>query len=551
MLMAFSGTDVPWAQFQELNDEATYEDYLDFVEQRRVDPVKQSRAFRDGKNYIEDMLRNEEAVDRLIGTVKGIAVLKYLGGRVSAPIVNLTALVTSVPAAMNGFAGIPLHKTMGYVARASKLYGQYKFGDKAALDDDVRALFDEIEANGWHNAQYNREALAVLRGKMGRTWDNIIDWGMIGFGVTEQLNRVATIAGTYLGMKEQGGADHEAMLKTAKYVSDQAHGTYGKVNYPMLARGGHAAAQVIKSFYVFKNFSHNYLLTMKDLWGPGWTPEHGKAFLYMAASPAALAGTGAFVGAPIVKGLLKGLGVGGDDPEEGFYAWLLRTFGQWAETLGRYGLTGLAGINIKGSLDIGIADLPTDLEKLGGAPWSVVKDLWEGGKLITKGDTMKGIERMAPLSLAAPVKAYREATEGLTTKTNAPIWWGTQRAKADPVDAALRSLSFNPAKIARIREKKWAETQQEERYRQQRSEIQARINKFVLTPAAKRDPETAREIQQDADEYNRKIRDAGLTGIIPQITPKSVIQNLLRNFRPARKEVVRRFKEERAAGGSR
>ncbi|MBW2094198.1 MAG: hypothetical protein JRI80_04850 [Deltaproteobacteria bacterium] len=119
---------------------------------------------------------------------------------------------------------------------------------------------------------------------------------MIGFGVTEQLNRVATILGAYMGMKNHKPAGYDDMLSLAKRISDQAHATYGKANYPALARGQHLTAHAMKSFYVFRTFSHNYLLTMKDLWGSGWKPRHGKAFLYMALAPAALAGAGIVTG---------------------------------------------------------------------------------------------------------------------------------------------------------------------------------------------------------------------------------------------------------------
>ena len=79
-------------------------------------------------------------------------------------------------------------------------------------------------------------------------------------------------------------------------MSEQAHATYGKAKWPFIARGSNPAAQVMKAFYVFGTFSHNYLLTMKNLWDDSWKPEHGKAFTYMAISPAILSGVGGVVG---------------------------------------------------------------------------------------------------------------------------------------------------------------------------------------------------------------------------------------------------------------
>ena len=539
MLLHFTGTDISWEDFQGMEPDATYEDYLKLIEERRVDPVNQPNAFKEGKSYMEHMLRNEEAIDRFTGSIKGIAVLKYLGGRVSAPLVNLTAMVTSVPASMEGFGNIPIHKTFGYLTKAGKLYAKYKFGDRKALPKDIRLLFDEIHNRGWHNAQYNREALAVLRGKAGRGWDKLIDWSMIGFGATEQINRVTTIAGAYLGLKAQGQTDHDAMLETAKKISDQAHATYGKANYPAIARGQHPAAQFMKAFYVFKTFSHNYMLTMKDLWGDSWKPQHGKAFSYMAISPAILAGAGGVVGWDLImKAVAKAFDL--DDPEEELYDYLEANTNEYVARFARFGGFGLIGMNLKGSLEIGVTDLPTSWEDVLGAPGSVVMDFYEGGKSIVKGDVSKGIERIAPLAVAGPFKGYREATEGLTTRTNAPIFYGAQRVKASPTDAILRALSFNPAAIARVREEKWSERKQEFQYRDMRVDIYANIKKFMLQPVDDRTKSDWADIVEDIREYNERIQRMGLTGIIPFITPKSIKANMKRSFKPSKREIRRR-----------
>ena len=544
MLAHFTGTDVSWRQYKELEGgDTTYENYLEFVKERRVDPISQSNAFKEGKSYIEHMLRNEEAVDRFVGAVKGIAVLKYLGGRISAPLVNLTALATSVPASMNGFGNIPLHKTYGYLARASKYYGTYAFGDKNSLPKDIKLLFDEIHENGWHAAQYNREALAVLKSKFGRGWDKAMDMAMLGFGATEKLNRVSTIAGAYLGLKAQGQTDHDAMLALAKKISDQAHGTYGKANWPFIARGTNPAAHVIKAFYVFKTFSHNYLLTMKDLWGPGWTPQHAKAFSYMALSPAILAGAGGIVGWEfIMSAIAKAFDL--DDPEEDLYAWLEKNMGEHAENYARFGAFGMAGINIKGSLEIGLADLPTSWKDILGAPGSVIGDVYEGGKNILKGNVSKGIEQIAPMALAGPVKAYREATEGLTTRTNTPVFYGRDRVKADMTDAILRGLSFNPAAISKVQEQRWSETQQDIKYQGMRNQITSRIKKLMLKPVKDRGKDEWADIIEDIREYNERVKRMSLVGIVPFITEKSIRMNLKRSFKPTKKELRRRSVNE-------
>lgn len=262
--------------------------------------------------------------------------------------------------------------------------------------------------------------------------------------------------GAYFGLRAKQGKDfdHDAALKLAKEISDKAHGVYGKQNLPHFARGPTFTAQVARSFYVFKTFSHNYLLTMYDL---GFRQKEAKAFAFMAIAPGVLAGAGAFVGAPVLKIIASALGIGGDDPEEWVYDQLDKHLGEHAETFGRYGLFGLAGVSLKGSLEIGITDIPTSVKDILGAPGSMVTDIAYGLGDFYKGDVWKGTERMLPHFAGAAMKSIREGTEGLTTRSGAPVFYGREPLVADTVDSVYRFMSFNPARIARVREKQWHE----------------------------------------------------------------------------------------------
>jgi len=263
----------------------------------------------------------------------------------------------------------------------------------------------------------------------------------------------------------------------------------------------------------------------------------------MAVSPAILAGAGGVVGWEIIMSIFGQI-LDSDDPEEDLYGWLAQNMGNNAETFARFGLAGLAGMNIKGSLEIGVTDLPSNLGDLLGAPGSVIADVWEGGASILKGDVSKGLERISPLAVAGPIKAYRERTEGLTTRMNAPIFYGRQQAKADMADAVMRALSFNPAGISKIREKKWAETKQEIKYKEMRNTISSRVYKFMVKPVNERSKSEWTDILEDVREYNERVKRMGLAGIVPFITDKSIQANIKRNFKPTKKELRRRAANE-------
>lgn len=544
-----TGTDIKWSDYKRIKEnegkKAEYPEYIKFVNKRKIDAGEQQNAFNDGVAYMQHMLRNDEQVDRIMGTVKGLAVLKYLGGRVSAPVVNMTAMVTSVPATMKGYAGIPINRSAKYVGQAMNAYRNWSErlnGKKTKLDGWEQDLFKTIEKNGWHKAQLNHEAIAVLQGKLGRSWNKAMELSMIGFGVTEQMNRVSTIAGTYMGIRDRykgtwGQEEHENAIKTAKKVSDRAHGVYGKANLPHFAQGGGIGAQGIRAFYVFRTFSHNYLLTMYDL---GFKKKQASSMLYMALSPAIFAGVGASVFTPILAAIAEGIGM--DDPEEKFYNWLEDTYGKHSEQLARFGLFGAAGygVSLKGSLAIGITDLPTTLEDVVGAPGSMIVDMYRGGKSILRGDVGKGIEKMMPLFLGNVMKAHREYTEGVTTKTNAPVFYGREQIKPDTVAAIYRFFSFNPVQVAGKREKQWKESQLERKYQEKRADVYAKFKRYFLRPANKRTKAEYIDLLTEVRMYNQVIIDNGLYPAIPLITATSIKNNIKRSFRPKKKERYRK-----------
>jgi len=222
------------------------------------------------------------------------------------------------------------------------------------------------------------------------------------------------------------------------------------------------------------------------------------------------------------------------------YNYLQANVGDYAENLARFGGFGLIGMNLKGSLEIGVTDLPTSWKDLLGAPGSVISDFYDGGKNLMQGNISKGIEKISPLAVAGPFKAYREATEGLTTRTNAPIFYGKDRVKADMTDAILRSLSFNPAGIAKVREEKWAERKQEQAWRDRKTKINSRIKKFMLQPVEDRNKADWADILEDVREYNARIKRKKLVGIIPYITGKTIRRDIRRSFRPTKREIRRR-----------
>jgi len=534
LLKAFTGTETSWPEFRDQNEGATYEDYRKHVKEMMIDQREQPNAFKWGKAYISEVTRNREFSDEVIGMVKGLAVAKYLAFRVfSAPLVNLTALATSVPASMKG-VGIPLIRTPVLLTSAIKKWGTYKFGDASKLSKEDKWVYDIIRQKGWDNPQFNSESLSVLRSKLGKGWDTALQVGMFTFSESERINRISTIAATYQGLRKLKGNDRVkdmALLEKAKQVSDDSHGVYNKGNYPYLAMGSNPAAQVARMFYVFRTFSHTYLMNMKKL---GFEQKDMKALSYMLISPAVIAGAGASVLTPLISMILSAIGF--DEPEEDAYKAVGEHFGPSAEHLARFGLASLGGkgISIKGSLAIGIGDMPTSFKDILGAPGSVLSDIFvDGIPEIAKGNVSKGFERVLPTGMGNVLRAVREGTEGLSTRTNAPLFFGKEQAKLTPVETFYRGLSFYPSRIARIREMQWKERRIENKFRDWRRDINSRIKKYVIS--GNNDKADYAELLGIIEGYNEEAQARGLS----PITRKSIRMMLKRAFKPSKKERLR------------
>ena len=504
-----------------------YELYRNHVKAYMIEEGQQKNAFKWAKAFILENTRNREAADEIMGTLHGLAVGKYLAFRVfAAPLVNLSALPTTATATMNA-AGIPINKALKSIGEYSAKYIAFRRGKK--LSEADQWVFKYIKDKGWDNAQFNHETMTALRSQMGNAGQKIIDIGMWTFSESERLNRAATISAAFTRlsqMPEHKDKSKEEIADLALEISNNAHGVYGRENRPYVGLGGNPAAQTFKMFYVFRTFAHNYLLNMRRM---GYNGNY-KALAYMVVSPAVLAGAGASIAMPVITMLLKAFGI--DDPEEEVYEKIGKNFGIEAEQYARHGLLGAGGkgVAIKGSLSIGIGDLPTTIGDLLGAPGSVLKDLGDAAMFAYRGDAMKSFEKAAPTGFGNLVRAYRESTEGATTWTNAPKFFGREQIKLSPVEAFYRTLSFNPARINRISEIQYSDKKLEQKYKERRDDIFAKFKRYWINGLY--DESEYANLLAEVSNYNEDAGQASQT----IITPKLIRMAYKRAWLPPKRE---------------
>jgi hypothetical protein len=255
----------------------------------------------------------------------------------------------------------------------------------------------------------------------------------------------------------------------------------------------------------------------------------------MVVAPAIIAGAGASILTPIIKAILKAFGI--DEPEEETYEMIGKSFGPEFENVARFGLAGLAGISIKGSLSLGAGAIPTTFKDVLGAPGSVISDIFvDGIPMIAQGNIEKGFEKILPTGFGNVIRAHRESTEGLTTRTNRPLFYGNKQVKLDSSETFMRALSFYPTRVATIREKQYKESKVELKYTEKRTDIYARIKKFYMSED--RDKGKWLDIVAEIQAYNESAKKAGPE--TPLITSKSIKKNLKRSFKPSKKEKLRK-----------
>ena len=505
IMNSITGQDfISWQAFREAAEvkgkEVTYDDYREAQRGHGIDASQQQNAYIAARKLYDDLARNSEPLDRAFGTLKALAAFKYLGFRAASAIVNLTSLPTASAAVISKYGKVGLGNAMVKLGGAAAQYAAFQTNGKKAgpgCTKEMAELFHDLRARGWHEPRMVLEATEILQSKWTGAMRTVLNWSMFPMAVTEQINRVTTLAAAYAALKESaapGTFDHEAAMTEAKRISDLANAVFDKANRPEAARGGGVGAQMFNSWYVFQGYMHNYILTMAKL---GFTSKQG---IHMLLSGAAIGGIAASPLIAAVLAVIKKLGVD-DDPEEALLAFIKSTAGDEAETFARQGPLALAGVDISGSMEMRLK-LPTTLAELFGAPGSVVKDIGSAAGELARGNILKGTEKALPGAFGNVARGFREATQGVTTNKNTPVLFDGEPVKATVGEAITRAVSFTPARLSAIREKNWAAKEKKTAYREARGEIYSRLRQYWNTPADLRGEDDQSEITEDIADYN-------------------------------------------------
>ncbi len=395
----------------------------------------------------------------------------------------------------------------------------------------------EEKRKGWDNPQYTRDMISKIGSTGNRAWAMTMDGAMWMFGKTEQWNRLTTMLAAYR-LAREAGKNHLQASELAKTASDKAHGIYGRSTLPSIAWGRNPAAKIAQMLYVFSKFAHNYMQMLYDL---GFRKHNWKAFSYALLAPIFLSGVSAWplkdaVFMPLIGVLLSILGIKDRDRDTEKWLWDItrNNLGSGAERIGRYGALGGLGFDVSGSLSIGVG-LPRDYWEWGGAIGGVAKEGMEALRELGQGNVGRAAEKMLPAGLANPVRAWREAEEGITTRNKRRVWDESGRPFVPMTgETARRALGFRSPRQAVLSQRTWEGHRQQAHFTEMRNDIYEKFRAWLLSGG--KDRARYAQIIKEARDYNAKIRDLGIMAEVPPITTQSMRSQMKRTQAPTKRE---------------
>lgn len=472
---------------------------------------KDAQVHQYARNYMVENLRNMDHVDRIMGMLKTVASMKYLTSIIRTPIVNLTSLLTTAGPAIHQYSGdgqVSITKVQTTLGKSIKDYINHMLKNQMANDMDERFV-QEVTKMHFDDPQFMRDAVAMMQSKSQGYVQQALKWGFMGMTLTEQINRGSTLLAGFRIAYEQnlknGMDENTAYLDAfdrAITATNQAHAKYGVSNKPEITWGTGVGARVGTALYTYTNFSHQYLQLLYNL-----LVKKGniKSFLWASLSPLVLGGAAALPFKDdilnMAGALLKLLGYK-DDPEKWVWDQMRKGFGPMGEQFGRFGLTGLAGFDISGSLAIGVS-MPQKLTDWMGPMGGVLDDVREAINYMSLGHYDRAAEMALPRVGADIMRAYRESKEGITTREHRPVFGDDNRQlRPDFGESLARSLGFRSSRTA-VASMRTSEAKRElAAFTETRNDIYERYRAYLL--GGKSDPKEMAIIMRKIHEFNLK-----------------------------------------------
>ena len=535
----------------------------------KISAQKSPELWSFASQYVKDMLRNADSIDRIAGNIKTAAFVWYLGINIKTAVVNSTQnLIVGVPRLqqeVTGGGALWIKAAMDTLGL--RFSGRGISGAKALKADELRMLEELYGAGVIADAHMDEIRGQMARSPALRMWEKIVRIMGMPMSIVEHFNRASLALAAYraaragrlstsacrrLGVREGERLNHDMARDFADMLVRDTHFEYGKGNAPELLRST-TAGRMLSPAFVFRSYSGNII----NLWWRALRHEGREGRVFVAKSlgaTVALGGLTAFPFYATLSALCTALS--GDDED-----WTTKVRRRLPESnLFRdvvcYGLPSLAGVTIGGSLRMetpfteGIEKGTTfkeimtqSLVSLIGVPYDLaVNKVSRALEAHSYGADDRALEALVPTFMANIMQARRLATEGQTTLRGRPINSPGQQGarKLDAYEAFGKALGFQPTSSARS----YAAYKADKLRSATRSD---RIDDF--TNLALRDLESnghaymLRELRKRLQTWNAEMEEEGKTAM--RIMPKEVLRRVT-----ARRRENRPSREQRAKGAA-
>lgn len=509
-----------------------------------IDARKTPHLWKYTAQYVKDMLRNSDRVDRLTGNIKSVAFAWYLGGSIKTAMVNATQnLVVGVPRLQMDVTGgghewlAGAHSTL--VDRVTGNKGKGLAEDEARL---VRELYGESVITD----AFMDEVRGQLRGVSGASlWNKFTKILGLPMSEVERFNRASLALAAFRAARSgklkararekygvKGKADYEQAKAFAADVVRDAHFVYGKSNMPEFMRSN-TAGRAMASMYTFRTFTHN----MVAMWAWALKTQGKEGAAFVAKSLGATMALGGVTALPLYATLMALFqAVTGDDDD---WTELIRSHLPEVNLLRDvvcYGAPAMAGVNIGGSLKMktpltrGLTGGKTPQEVLTdsigdiiGIPYDLL--VVKPSRVMeahSKGNTWRMLEEAAPVAVKNGMQAWRLYSEGQTTLSG--------RALNDPGEKGARRLTGGESFGKLLGFQPVSSTKSYDAYAATKHADQVRSDKIdELTVLALKtydtgDPAGWREANRELREWNEKMKAEGKPHML--ITLKDVMRRV-------------------------
>lgn len=345
--------------------------------------------------------------------------------------------------------------------RTAKLGEQFNF---AAAPQDVRAAISTLVDRGRIDIGMDTDLGDFQIEGQGRFKDR---WNKINRGIRnvaqklEAVNRLSTAIAAYR-MELAKTGDAARALQYADDVITQTHGDYTSGNAPRVFNT--PTGKVALQFRKFQLIQLTLLAKLVSNSFPGKQDAAAarKALTFTLGHTAVMAGAIGLPGFAAISWLLGALGFG--DDEEPFNAEKeLREFigNDQLATLITRGVPAALGVDLSSKLGMGnvLSLLPfndMDLSSrsgvesaafslFGGPAGGLTLRAVDGLSLIRDGQYYRGLEQLMPTGVTNAMKAYRQATEGVTRR-NGDVQISPEEISG--MDTFWQAIGFQPTKLA-------------------------------------------------------------------------------------------------------